>query len=296
MSDDAIAADNPYPSKTVDVLDSHIAYLEAGDANAGRAIVLIHGNPTSSHIWRNVIPHLEGLGRCLAPDLIGMGGSGKPAGCAYRYADHIRYLDAWFDAVAPTGPIIFVVQDWGAALGFDWIRRHPERVAGLCYMEAMVQPRQWKDLPSDYEARFRTFRTPEGRQAAIDANLFVEKVLPNGVARGLTDAEMAVYRAPFAKPEDRMPTIQWPCEIAFDGEPADNHARIQAYADWLAASNGLPKLFVNTTDGHALLGRNRDFCRAWPNQKEVTLSGKHYIQEDDPHGLGRAVAAWLGEI
>ncbi len=289
----AISADNPYASRSVPVLDSQMAYLEAG---AGRAIVLIHGNPTSSYIWRNVIPHLESLGRCLAPDLIGMGKSGKIAGCAYRYDDHTRYLDAWFDAVVPESDIVFVVQDWGAALSFDWARRHPDRVGGICYMEAMVQPRLWKDLPPDYEARFRTFRTEDGKRAAMEANLFVEAVLPNGVARGLTEAEMAAYRAPFEKLEDRQPTIQWPREIAFDGDPADNHTRIQAYADWLAGSDDLPKLFVNTSDGHALLGRNRDFCRTWPNQKEVTLQGKHYIQEDDPDGLGRAIADWLAGI
>jgi len=293
MTDPAISADNPYAPQTATVLDSHISYLESG---AGRAIVMIHGNPTCAYIWRNIFPHVEGLGRCLAPDLIGMGNSGKPSGCAYRYEDHIRYLDAWFDAVVPDGDVVFVVQDWGAALGFDWARRHPDRVAGICYMEAMVQPRKWADLPEAYEGRFRTFRTEEGKKAAMDANIFVEAVLPNGVARGLTDAEMAVYRAPYAKLEDRLPTIQWPREIAFDGDPTDNHDRVQAYADWLAASDDLPKLFINTSDGHALLGRNRDFCRTWPNQKEVTLQGKHYIQEDDPVGLGGAIAAWLAGV
>ena len=290
MNSPEISPDTPYRPQTVPVLDSHMAYLEAG---AGRAIVLIHGNPTSSFIWRNVIPHLEGLGRCLAPDLIGMGDSGKPAGCAYRYDDHARYLDAWFDAVVPEGDIVFVVQDWGAALGFDWTRRHPGRVAGICYMEAMVQPRRWKDLPEAYESRFRAFRTEDGKMEAMEANLFVEVVLPNGVARRLSEAEMAAYRAPYIQFADRLPTIQWPREIPFDGEPPDNHARVQAYADWLAASTQLPKLFVNTSSGHALIGRNREFCRAWPNQKEVTLDGKHYIQEDDPHGLGRAVADWM---
>jgi haloalkane dehalogenase len=281
----------------VAVLDSEMAYLEASPKSAqGRPIVLIHGNPTWSYIWRNVLPHLEPLGRCLAPDLMGMGNSGRMPGGGYRFAGHARYLDAWFDAVVPSGKIIFVLQDWGAALGFDWSRRHPERVAAICYMEAMVQPRRWQDLPEAYESRFRGFRTEDGLRKALEANLFVEQVLPNGVARGLSDAEMAAYRRPYISVEDRLPTLVWPREIPFDGDPADNHERVQAYADWLAASTGLPKLFINTSHGHALIGRNREFCRSWPNQEEVTLTGKHYIQEDDPHGLGQAVAGWIGRL
>ncbi len=293
MNDAAISTDNPYDYRRVPVLDSEMAYIEAG---TGTPIVLVHGNPTSSYIWRNVIPHLEGLGRCLAPDLIGMGQSGKVPGCGYRYPDHAKYLGAWFDAVVPEGEIIFVVQDWGAALCFDWANRHRDRVRGICYMEAMVQPRKWIDLPEDYRKTFQGFRTPEGLQSALEANVFVEKVLPNGVKRGLSEAEMAVYRAPYENLEERLPTVQWPREIPFDGDPADNHETVQAYADWLASSTDIPKLFINTTSGHALLGRNREFCRTWPNQDEITLDGKHYIQEDAPHELGRAVAEWIARL
>lgn len=293
MGEREISAVNPYPYKRVRVLESEIAYIQAG---SGPPILFMHGNPTSSYIWRNVIPHLEGLGTCLAPDLIGMGRSGKIPGFGYRFPDHARYVQAWIDAVVPEGQLTFVAHDWGAALSFDWGNRHRRRVKAVCYMEAMVQPRRWSDLPEAYEKAFRAFRTEEGLQKALEENLFIEKALPNGVTRTLTEEEMAAYRAPFEKVEDRVPTIVWPREIPFDGDPADNHQRVQRYADWLAASGDTPKLFVNTSHGHALIGRNRDFCRAWPNQEEITLHGKHYIQEDSPHELGEAVADWIRRI
>lgn len=287
---ETISEVNPYEMRSIKVLESEMTYIDEG---RGQPIVFVHGNPTSSFIWRNVIPHVVGEGRCVAPDLIGMGGSDKIEGLGYRFADHAIYYAAWLDSVVPDEPIIFVVQDWGAALSFDWANRNRDRVKAICYMEAMVQPRKWADLPPDYAKTFKSFRTEKGYEKALEDNLFVEKVLPNGVARGLTGAEMAAYGAPYKKLEDRAPTVQWPREIPFDGEPEDNHNRVQAYADWLSGSDGIPKLFVNTTDGHALLSRNRDFCRTWPNQTEITLEGKHYIQEDRPHALGEAVAHWV---
>lgn len=293
MTGSEISAALNYEYKFVDVLNSQMAYLEAGQ---GDPIVLLHGNPTCAYIWRNVIPHLDGLGRCLAPDLIGMGNSGKVPSNEYRYPQVIDYLDAWFEAVAPEGKVTLVVQDWGAALGFNWANNNRDRIRGIAYMEAMVQPRRWSDLPENYQENFKKFRTDGGLNTALDANIFIEKILPFGVARGLSEAEMAIYRKPYLDRENRLPTIAWNIEIPFDGEPADNHEIVQSYADWLSKSDNIPKLFLNTSGGHALIGRNREFCRSWPNQIEVTLSGKHYIQEDDPHGLGQAVAHWMKGI
>lgn len=288
MSNQEIFPDVKYDYHTVGVDDSEMAYIDTG--GEGDAIVFLHGNPTSSYLWRNVIPHVEGLGRCLAPDLIGMGKSGKMPSGTYRYLEHARYLEAWMDAVGATRNVILVVHDWGAALGFNWANTHRDRVAGIAYMEAMVQPRQWTDLPEERIPTFKSFRTEEGKRRVLEDNLFVEKLLfEQGIIRTLLDEEKAVYREPYPDPESRLPTWVWPCEIAFDGEPADNHEVIQAYADWLSESD-LPKLFINTTEGHALVGRNREFCRTWPNQTEITVEGRHYAQEDCPSDIGKAVA------
>ena len=289
MSKD-ISADCPYEPKFVDVLDSSMAYLDSG---RGDPIVLIHGNPARAYMWRNISPYLETKGRCLAPDLMGMGDSGAMPTGGYRYVQHAAYLDAWFDAVVPDGKITFVVQDWGGALGFDWANRHRDRVKGIAYMEVMVQPSQWVDLADGYRQTFQNFRTKEGFNKSLESNFFVEKVMPNGTARMLSKREMDVYRKPFVDRDARLPTVVWPTEIPFDGEPADTHERVQAYADWLSTSAELPKLFINTTDGHSLAGRNREFCRTWPNQKEIIVKGKHFIQEDDPHGIGQGIADWM---
>ncbi|MFC1665336.1 haloalkane dehalogenase [Pseudomonadota bacterium] len=292
MNEQTISSDNPYAYKKISVGDADMAYIEVG---SGDPIVLLHGNPTSSYIWRNVIPHLETLGRCLAPDLVGMGQSGKSPDNAYRFLDHCAYMETWLDKVVPGESITFVVQDWGAALAFDWSNRHRNLVKAICYMEAMVRPRKWSDLPKPYEKTFRGFRTDEGKRNAMEANLFIEKVLPNGVARELSEKEMSTYRAPFQELTDRLPTIIFPMEIPFDGEPADNHERVKSYSEWLATCT-IPKLFVNTSDGHALIGPNREFCRSWLNQQEITLQGKHYIQEDSPHELGKAIAKWIESL
>jgi len=288
-----ISAVNPYAYTTVDVLDSSMAYIDTGgDTNP---LLFLHGNPTTSYLWRNVIPHVESLGRCIAPDLIGFGRSGAMPSGTYRYPEYITYMDAWFDAVVPDGKVTLVVHDWGAALGFDWARRHADRVAGICYGEAMVQPRRITDLPEAYRERFTYMRTEEGFREAVAQNFFINTVFANGISRTLTDDEFGVYASRFTTPENTIPTVQFAREIAFDGVPEDNHAIIQAYADWLQASD-VPKLFVNTTGGHALVGRNREFCRTWPNQIEVTVDGKHYYQEDAPHELGRAIADWYAGV
>jgi haloalkane dehalogenase len=280
---------NPYAYTTVSVLDAEMAHIDTG--SEGHTFVLLHGNPTSSYLWRNVIPYVEPLGRCVAPDLLGFGRSGPMPSGTYRFSEYITYMEAWFDLVVPDGPVTLILHDWGAALGFDWARRHPGRVHAICYGEAMVQPRRMTDLPEAYRERFIYMRSPEGFQQAVAENFFINTVFANGIIRALTDDEFDVYAGRFTTPEAILPTVQFPCEIAFDGEPADNREIIQAYADWMA-TNTIPKLFVNTTDGHALIGRNREFCRGWPNQTEITVTGKHYYQEDSPHELGRAIAEW----
>jgi haloalkane dehalogenase len=286
MTPPAISATDPYPRKRLDVLDSHLAYVDVG---AGAPIVLLHGNPTSSYLWRNVIPHLEGLGRCLAPDLIGMGRSGKAAGGAYRFVDHARYLDAWFEALALTG-VTLVVHDWGSALGFHWARRHPERVRALAYMEALVRPVTWAEWPEAARRIFQALRSPAGEEMVLVKNVFVERILPASVLRGLTPEELERYREPFREPgESRRPTLTWPREIPVEGEPPDVTAIVEDYGRWLAASQ-VPKLFVNGDPGSILVGAQREFCRAWPRQREVTVRGSHFLQEDSPAEIGRAVA------
>lgn len=295
MTPRAISADFPYALKRVAVLDSEMAYVDVGQ---GDPIVFLHGNPTSSYLWRNVIPHAEGLGRCLAPDLIGMGKSGTSPRKAYRFADQMDYLDAWFDALGLTSRVILVIHDWGAALGFDRACRHRGSVSGIAYMEAMVRPRKWTDMPPERQAMFRRLRGPEGENLVLKENFFLEKMLFEfGTIRRLTDSEKAIYLAPYTEPGDsRLPTLIWPREIPFDGDPADMHARVARYAEWLAQSVELPKLFVNAEQGHGTAGAARDYCRAWPNQTEITVDAKHYLQEDCPHEIGEALAAFIGRV
>jgi haloalkane dehalogenase len=286
----AISAADPYPRKRVTVLDSEMAYVDAG---AGDPIVFLHGNPTSSYLWRNIIPHVEDFGRCLAPDLIGMGDSGKSPSGSYRFVDHSRYLDAWFEALGLMKNTTLVMHDWGSALGFYWAQRHPDAVKALVYMEAIVQPLSWTDWPEAATNIFKVFRSPAGEEVVLQKNVFVERVLPASVMRTLTDAEMAAYRRPFLEPgESRRPTLTWPRQIPLDGEPADVAAIVDSYSKWLAASS-VPKLFINADPGAILIGRQRAFCRTWPNQQEVTVKGLHFIQEDSPIEIGQAIVRFL---
>jgi haloalkane dehalogenase len=292
MSEPISAAD-PYPRRRVAVVDTEMAYVDVG---AGDPVVFLHGNPTSSYLWRNVIPHVEAVGRCLAPDLVGMGDSGRAPAGSYRLVDHARYLDAWFAAIVPARPVTLVVHDWGSALGFHWARRHPERVRGLVYMEALVRPVTWAEWPEPARKIFQAMRSPGGEEMVLQKNVFVDRILPASVLRGLTEAEMTVYRRPFLEPgESRRPTLTWPRQIPIDGEPADVVAIADAYARWLATSD-LPKLLVNADPGVILTGPQREFCRTWPNQQEVTVRGSHFIQEDSPHEIGEAVAAFAGRL
>ena len=288
-----ISATDPYARLRAAVLDTDMAYVSTG---AGAPVVFLHGNPTSSYLWRNVMPWVEREHRCLAPDLVGMGDSGKSPAGSYRFVDHVRYLDAWLDAVVPAGRIAMVVHDWGSALGFHWAHRHADRVRALVYMEALVRPVTWDEWPEAARRIFQAMRGPGGEEMVLAKNVFVERILPASVLRGLSEAEMAVYRRPYAEPgESRRPTLTWPRQIPIDGEPADVVAVVESYARWLATSD-VPKLFVNADPGSILTGPQREFCRMWPNQQEITVKGTHFIQEDSPAEIGQAVAAFLRRI
>ena len=286
--------EQPLTKKTVDVLDARMAYHERGE---GAPVLLLHGNPTSSYLWRDVIPALEGCGRLIAPDLIGMGDSAKlpkPGPDTYRFATHRDYLAAFIDAViGGTQSIVFVVHDWGSALGFDWANHHRDRISGIAYMEAIVRPiASWDEWSPQATPIFQGFRSDKGEAMILDRNMFVERVLPGSVLRKLTEAEMTEYRRPFRERDDRWPTLTWPRQIPIAGEPADVVQIAADYARWMA-QNDLPKLFVNAEPGAILIGAPREFCRTWKNQTEVTVSGSHFIQEDSGPAIGRAVADWM---
>ncbi len=293
MKDETISARDPYPRRRVRVIDTEIAYVDTGK---GDPIVFIHGNPTSSYLWRNIIPHLERAGRCIAPDLVGMGDSGKAPSGSYRFVDHARYLDAWFEAVVPTGKLTFVVHDWGSALGFHWARRHPDRIKGIAYMEAVVRPLTWEEWPEPARPIFKAMRSPAGEEIILQKNVFIDRILPGSVIRKLTDEEMAVYRRPYLQSgESRRPTLTWPREIPIDGEPPDVVEIANLYAQWLSRSP-VPKLFINADPGTILVGPQREFCRSWPNQREVTVKGIHFIQEDSPAEIDQAIAEWYASL
>jgi haloalkane dehalogenase len=284
-----IGATDPHPRRRVPILDTEISYVDKG---SGDPIVFLHGNPTSSYLWRNIIPYACECGRCLAPDLVGMGRSGKSPTGAYRFLDHARYLDAWFDALRLSRNIVLVLHDWGSALGFYRAFRHRSQIQAIVYMEAIVQPRRWEDFPSGRDAMFRALRSEEGERLVMDENFFIEAVLPKSIIRTLSDAEMAAYRAPFRDREARLPTLLWPRELPIDGAPADVVAIVESYGAWLAGSD-LPKLFINADPGAQIVGRSRDFCRSWPNQQEITVPGIHFIQEDSPDRIGAAIREFV---
>jgi haloalkane dehalogenase len=276
-----------------EVNGNRMAYIDEGH---GDAIVFQHGNPTSSYLWRNVMPHLEGLGRLIAADLIGMGASDKLADSGperYHYAEQRDYLFALWDELDLGDQVIFVVHDWGSALGFDWANRHRDRVAGIAYMEAVTMPIDWTDFPGPMRTVFQGFRSPEGESMVLEQNMFVEAVLPASVKRQLTDEEMDHYRAPFRNPgEERRPTLSWPRNIPIEGEPADVVATVEEYGAWLSKSD-VPKLFIKGEPGALIRGRALDFVRTWPNQTEVSVSGVHFIQEDSADEIGAAVASFV---
>ena len=283
------------------VFEQRMAYVDTapGGHESGRTILLLHGNPTSSQLWRGVIPHLEGLGRCVAPDLIGMGDSDKLPDSGpqrYTFSEHRRYLDALLLGLGLTaaGRIVVVGHDWGSALGFDWARRHPDTVEGIAYMEAIVAPVTWDDWPEEAKGIFQAFRSPKGEELILERNYFVEKILPLSVLSPLSDEVMAGYRRPFEEPgEARRPTLTWPRQFPIEGEPADVVADVEAYGKWLGSDDSPPKLFVNAEPGSILVGKQREFCRSWPNQTEVTVPGLHFVQEDSADAIGEAVADFI---
>lgn len=288
----AVSSNDPFARHAIDVLGSRMRFVDTG--GQGPAVLFLHGNPTSSYLWRNVIPHVAATGaRCIAPDLIGMGASDKPA-LAYRFEDHVRYLDAFIEALG-LGRMTLVLHDWGSAIGLHWARRHPDRVAGIALMEFISPVPTWDDWPAALRPLFTAFRTAgAGEQLVLDQNVFIEQVLPGAVARGLTDAEMQHYRAPFAEPASRRPMLAFPRDLPIAGEPADVVATAQAYMDWLGASP-VPKLLFWATPGvlvsPAQVQRYRDI---WTNLVCVDIGpGLHYLQEDQPELIGRRIAEWM---
>ncbi len=285
-----------HEKKTAEVLGKQMAYVEMG---SGDPIVFQHGNPTSSYLWRNIMPYLADQGRCIALDLIGMGDSEKLDDSGperYTYVEHRRYFDAALEALGVTDNVTFVIHDWGSALGFDWANRHRDAVKGICYMEAIVKPLTWEEWPDAATEIFKGFRSPAGEEMVLEKNVFVEAVLPGSILRDLSDEEMAVYRRPFSEPgEGRRPTLTWPRQIPLSGEPEDVVAIVTEYAAWLGRCD-VPKLFVNAEPGAILTGAAREFCRSWPNQTEVTVAGNHFIQEDSPDDIGAALRDWYQSL
>ncbi|MBA2338192.1 MAG: haloalkane dehalogenase [Acidimicrobiia bacterium] len=274
------------------VMGADMAYVEMGE---GDPIVFLHGNPTSSYLWRTVAPLLAGRGRCIVPDLIGMGDSAKVASGpgAYSFDDHRTYLDAFLELARVEAAVTLVGHDWGGALAFDWADRHREAVAGIVYMETIVMPLTWDDWPQAARGIFKAMRTEVGEDMVLNKNVFVERILPASVLTPLGPEVMDEYRRPFAQPgETRRPTLTWPRQIPIDGEPADVAQVVDDYGKWLATSE-IPKLFVNANPGSILVGRQREFCRTWPNQVEVTVPGIHFIQEDSGPEIGQAIAEWM---
>lgn len=270
-----------------------MAYIEEG---SGDPIVFLHGNPTSSYLWRNVMPHLEGRGRLIAPDLIGMGDSEKLDDSGperYTYVEHRKYLFALLEELGVSENVTLVIHDWGSGLGFHWAHQNQAALKGIAYMEAIVAPVKWDAFPDAMKGLFQSLRSPMGEAMVLEKNFFVEKMLPGAIMRKLSDEEMNEYRRPFTEPgEGRRPTLTWPRQIPFDGEPADVHAIVSDYAQWLASSD-VPKLFINAEPGAILAGGARKFCQSWPNQTEVTVKGSHFIQEDSAEEIGQAIANWL---
>ena len=278
--------------KYIDVLGKQIAYVEMGE---GDPIIFQHGNPTSSYLWRNIMPQLQSLGRCIAMDLIGMGDSEKledKGNMTYSYDTHKKYFDGFLDAIGVESNATLVIHDWGSALGFDWANDYPQRVKAICYMEGIVQSMEWEDWNEDAKGIFQGFRSPAGEEMILEKNLFIEAVLPGSILRKLSDAEMNEYRRPFNDKKSRRPTLDWPRQIPLENDPPEICRIVDSYSQWMAENN-IPKLFINAEPGAILIGKQREFCRTWKNQKEVTVKGSHFIQEDSPNEIGNAIFDWL---
>jgi haloalkane dehalogenase len=293
-----IQINEPYERKYKEIFEKRIAYIEAGE---GDPIVLIHGNPTSSFLWRNIIPELSGLGRVIAPDLIGHGYSEKlpmaDGELRYSFRSAYKFLDGLLEKIGVDKNVTLVLHDWGSALGFHWAKQNADSVRAIAYMEGIVCPLEsWDDWPEAARGIFQGFRGGKGENLILERNMFVEAVLPSSIMRTLSKAEMDIYRSSFMTPEDRRPTLNWPRQIPIAGEPADIVELVSDYAQWLQSSDWLPKLFINADPGSILVGKQREFCRSWPNQREVTVSGTHFIQEDSPLDIAVAISSWLSDM
>ncbi len=291
-----ISTDPRYERKFATVNGKRMAYVDEGE---GDPIVFQHGNPTSSYLWRNIMLHCAGLGRLIACDLIGMGDSEKldnPGPNRYTYTVQREYLYALWQQIGVTDNVIFVIHDWGSALGFNWANQNREKVQGIAYMEAVVKELKWADFPDLGRSVFQGFRSEHGENMILDKNMFVERVLPGAVIRDMTEDEMAHYRKPYLEPgEDRRPTLTWPRLIPIEGEPPEVCQIAADYGAWLSQCD-VPKLFINADPGSILTGPQREFCRGWPNQTEVTVKGNHFMQEDSPDEIGQAVAEFVRGI
>ena len=280
----------------ISINNKNIAYAESG---SGDPIIFLHGNPTSSYLWRNITPHLESQGRCICIDLIGMGDSDKldnPDENSYQFEEHYHYVNAAIESLTNGENTTFVIHDWGSALGFNWCYHNPDSVKGIAYMEAIVKEMTWEDWSDEAKGIFQGFRSDAGESLVLEKNYFVEKVLPGSIIRRLRDEEIEEYRRPFLNPgEDRRPTLSWPREIPIEGQPANVCKIVNQYAEWMQ-TNDIPKLFINAEPGAITTGRIRDFCRSWKNQTEVTVKGIHFIQEDSPDDIGKAISTWYKNI
>ena len=278
--------------KFIKINGKNIAYVEVG---SGDPIVFQHGNPTSSYLWRNIIPILKDHGRCIAVDLIGMGDSDKLNNSnsnSYRYIEHRDYLFKAWKTLGINKNVTLVIHDWGSALGFDWAYQHPDSILGIAYMEAIVRPLTWDEWPELARNIFKGFRSSSGEELILEKNMFIEGVLPNSIIRNLSEEEMAVYRKPFINPgEDRRPILSWPREIPIDGNPENVVEIVSRYAKWLENSD-VPKLFINADPGSILVGKQREYCQTWKNQIEVTVKGRHFLQEDSPNEIGESIRKW----
>ena len=289
MATQEISPDFPFESKYLEVHGSRMHYVEEG---TGDPVLFLHGNPTSSYLWRNVIPHVSPLARCIALDLIGMGKSDKPD-IEYRFFDHSKYVEGFIEALGLRN-ITFVIHDWGSALGFHYARRHEDNTRGLAFMEAIVRPLTWDEFPEQARQMFQAFRTPEvGENMLINQNMFVEQVLPMSILRKLTDEEMNRYREPYADPPSRKPVWRWPSELPIDGEPADVAEAARAYSEWFGKSD-VPKLLLYAQPGALMRGPLLEWCRNnMRNLKALDIgAGSHFVQEDQPHAIGEAIAEW----
>ena len=280
----------------ISINNKNIAYAESG---SGDPIIFLHGNPTSSYLWRNITPHLESQGRCICIDLIGMGDSDKldnPDENSYQFEEHYHYVNAAIESLTNGENTTFVIHDWGSALGFNWCYHNPDSVKGIAYMEAIVKEMTWEDWRDEAKGIFQGFRSDAGESLVLEKNYFVERVLPGSIIRRLRNEEIEEYRRPFLNPgEDRRPTLSWPREIPIEGQPANVCKIVNQYAEWMQ-TNDIPKLFINAEPGAITTGRIRDFCRSWKNQTEVTVKGIHFIQEDSPDDIGKAISTWYKNI